>query len=147
MNVVFVLTNNAGKQTLGVYKMVEKVFTLASSTPLLNTYTSLNCLDNNNALLSPDTGSFSIFQYVDTDLTSISNMVKNATIHATFNYVKDTLIFTNAASNKTTFYDYNFAVKVLSFNLPPNSVFKILEPRGNRVIIAVGSEVDSYSSL
>lgn len=35
----------------------------------------------------------------------------------------------------------------LSFNLPPNSVFKILEPRRDGVVIAIGSEVGQYSSL
>lgn len=87
MNVVFVLTSDAGVQTLGAYKMTQNVFTLVSSTVLLSTYASLNCLDDNNVLLTPDTGSFYVYQYVDTGLTPISNMVKNVSKHATFNYV------------------------------------------------------------
>ena len=74
-------------------------------------------------------------------------MVKSAEAHVTFDYVQDTLIFTNAASNEATFYDYNFVSKTLSFDLPPNSVFKIIQSRGNGVIIATGREIDSYSSL
>lgn len=107
----------------------------------------MNCLDGNNVLLTPDTGSFYIYQYLDTGLVEVINMVKDPVIHASFNYVKDILIFTNKASDQTTFYDYNFISKPLSFNLPPNAVFKILEPRGNGVIIAIGSEVGSYASL
>lgn len=65
MNVVFVLTSDAGKQTIGAYKMIENVFSLASSIVLVDTFTSLNCLDDNNVLLTPKTGIFYIFQYAE----------------------------------------------------------------------------------
>lgn len=65
MGVVFVLTTDAGKQTIGVYKMIQNVFSLASSIVLVSTFTSLNCLDDNNVLLTPNTGIYYIFQYAE----------------------------------------------------------------------------------
>lgn len=144
---VFVLTKDREKQTIGVYSMVQKVFTLLTSIALLDTYTSMTCLDNNNVLLSPDTGSFTIFQYANNSLTLMSSMLKDAGIHSTVDYVRDILIFTNAASNEATFYDYNFVLKTLSFKLPPNSVFKIIQTRQIGILIALGREVGHYSSL
>lgn len=126
MDVVFVLTKDVDTQILGAYKMTENVFTKVSSLPLVGSYTSLNCLDGNNVLLTPNTGSFMILQYADTGITEVSNMAKDPKIHTTFNYIQDILIFTNKDSTQTTFYDYKFAALPLSFNLPPNSVFKIL---------------------
>lgn len=65
MNVVFVLTSDAGKQTIGAYNMIQNLFSLASSIDLVDTFTSLNCLDDNNVLLTPKTGIFYIFQYAE----------------------------------------------------------------------------------
>lgn len=148
MNFVFVLTTNAGIQTIGAYKMVQNVFTLHSSLQLASVFSSLNCLDDNNVLLTPDAGIYYIFQYTEaTGIVEVSNLQRNPKIHASFNYVQNILIFTNSDSTQTTFYDYDFIALPLSFNLPPNSVFKILEPRRDGVVIAIGSEIGQYSSL
>ncbi len=59
--------------------------------------------------------------------TIISSLVKNNTIHSSFAFAGEIIMFTSKSGDSTLFYDYKFVPITLSFNLPPNSCYSIID--------------------
>jgi hypothetical protein len=104
-------------------------------------------LDKNNALLNPSTANDLLLIWNYDQVTPRSSLPKTPKIHASFAYSNDILIFTGSDSASTVFYDYDFNVVTQSFNLPPDSVYKIVQARKGQLILAVGNDITSFASL
>jgi len=78
---------------------------------------------------------------------NIGNLIYNSQIHSSFNWANDILIFTDSQSQNSIFYDYNLRSVQKSFNLPPQSVYSIIKALNGGLLLAVGDDINHFTSL
>ena len=74
-------------------------------------------------------------------------MPYDSVAQASFSWASDVLIFTDALSKNSRFYDYSLQPVQQSFDLPPQSVYSIVKALNGALLLAVGDDVTHFTSF